>query len=73
MTKPVVGFIGLGLMGGNMVECLQKNGFEPLVMDLNQDAVDAVVARGATKAESRPKSWRQQAISSCSVSPLPQS
>ena len=24
MTKPVTGFIGLGLMGGNMVECLQK-------------------------------------------------
>ena len=22
MTKPVSGFIGLGLMGGNMVECL---------------------------------------------------
>jgi hypothetical protein len=24
MTKPVIGFIGLGLMGGNMVENLQK-------------------------------------------------
>jgi 3-hydroxyisobutyrate dehydrogenase len=46
MTKPVVGFIGLGLMGNNMVECLQKNGFELKVMDLNQNAVAAVVARG---------------------------
>lgn len=52
MTKPVVGFIGLGLMGGNMVECLQKNGFEPLIMDLNKDAVAAAVARGAKEAAS---------------------
>ncbi|WED27749.1 NAD(P)-dependent oxidoreductase [Vibrio sp. DW001] len=52
MTKPVIGFIGLGLMGSNMVECLQKNGFEPIVMDLNKDAVAAVVARGATEATS---------------------
>ncbi|KEO60395.1 NAD(P)-dependent oxidoreductase [Thioclava indica] len=52
MSKPVIGFIGLGLMGGNMVECLQKNGFELIVMDLNKDAVAAVVARGATEAKS---------------------
>lgn len=52
MSKPVIGFIGLGLMGGNMVECLQKNGFEPVVMDLNKDAVAAVVARGAKVASS---------------------
>ncbi|MFC3153596.1 NAD(P)-dependent oxidoreductase [Gilvimarinus japonicus] len=52
MAKPVVGFIGLGLMGGNMVENLQKKGFEPIVMDLNKDAVDAVLARGAKEAKS---------------------
>lgn len=46
MTKPVIGFIGLGLMGGNMVECLQKNGFTLNVMDLNKDAVATVLARG---------------------------
>ncbi|WP_411817454.1 NAD(P)-dependent oxidoreductase [Hyphococcus sp. DH-69] len=46
MTKPVIGFIGLGLMGGNMVECLQKNGYQLNVMDLNKDAVEAVLARG---------------------------
>jgi len=46
MTKPVIGFIGLGLMGGNMVENLQKRGYEVNVMDLSQDAVDAVLARG---------------------------
>jgi len=52
MTKPTIGFIGLGLMGSNMVENLQKKGFEPIVMDLNKDAVAAVVARGATQANS---------------------
>jgi 3-hydroxyisobutyrate dehydrogenase len=52
MTKPTIGFIGLGLMGSNMVENLQKKGFHPIVMDLNKEAVAAVVARGATEATS---------------------
>ncbi|MGR5177127.1 NAD(P)-dependent oxidoreductase [Vibrio parahaemolyticus] len=47
MTKPVIGFIGLGLMGGNMVENLQNRGYQLNVMDLNTDAVDACVSRGA--------------------------
>ena len=50
MTKPVIGFIGLGLMGGNMVENLQERGFELVVMDLNQDAVKAVIDRGNARA-----------------------
>ena len=53
MTKPVIGFIGLGLMGGNMVENLQKRGYQLNVMDLNKDAVAAVIARGnATEVKS---------------------
>lgn len=52
MPQPTIGFIGLGLMGGNMVECLQKNGFAPVVMDLNQDAVDLVLKRGGRQATS---------------------
>lgn len=52
MASPVIGFIGLGLMGGNMVENLQKNNFEPIVMDLSKEAVAAVVARGASEAAS---------------------
>lgn len=52
MTKPVIGFIGLGLMGGNMVENLQKRGYEPIVLDLNADAVAEVVARGGSEAKS---------------------
>ena len=46
MSKPVIGFIGLGLMGGNMVENLQKRGYQVNVMDLSQAAVDTVLARG---------------------------
>ncbi|WP_282603195.1 NAD(P)-dependent oxidoreductase [Paracoccus sp. PARArs4] len=55
MAKPVIGFIGLGLMGSNMVENLQKKGFELVVMDLNQDAVDAVLARGNATQASCPR------------------
>ncbi|MGS0536691.1 NAD(P)-dependent oxidoreductase [Pseudoalteromonas sp. SaAl2] len=52
MSKPVIGFIGLGLMGGNMVENLQNKGYELIVMDLNKDAVAACVARGAKTTDS---------------------
>ena len=45
-SKPTIGFIGLGLMGGNMVENLQKRGFPVVVMDLNPDAVKRVLDRG---------------------------
>lgn len=55
MTKPVIGFIGLGLMGGNMVENLQKRGYELVVMDLNKDAVQTVLDRGNAKAATSPK------------------
>ena len=55
MTKPIIGFIGLGLMGGNMVENLQKRGFELVVMDLNKDAVQAVLDGGHAKAATSPK------------------
>lgn len=52
MTKPIIGFIGLGLMGGNMVENLQTKGFEVVVMDLNKEVVANVIARGnATEAK----------------------
>ena len=55
MSKPTIGFIGLVLMGGNMVENLQKRGFEVVVMDLNQDAVDRVLERGNARQASSPK------------------
>lgn len=52
MSKPVIGFIGLGLMGGNMAENLQNKGYQLTVMDLNKEAVAACVARGANVASS---------------------
>lgn len=52
MNKPVIGFIGLGLMGGNMVENLQNKGYEVIAMDLDKDAVAKVVARGGKTASS---------------------
>jgi 3-hydroxyisobutyrate dehydrogenase-like beta-hydroxyacid dehydrogenase len=55
MTKPVIGFIGLGLMGGNMVENLQKKGYELVVLDLNKDVVNAVIARGNACEAASPK------------------
>lgn len=55
MSKPTIGFIGLGLMGGNMVENLQKKGFNLVVMDLNKDAVKAVLERGNAKEAGSPK------------------
>ena len=47
MSKPTIGFIGLGLMGGNMVENLQNKGYQLIVMDLNKEAVTKCVERGA--------------------------
>ena len=61
MSKPVIGFIGLGLMGGNMVENLQKRGFEVIVMDLNKDAVQTVLNRGNASEAGSPKELAEKA------------
>lgn len=55
MNKPVIGFIGLGLMGGNMVANLQARGFEMVVMGRRKDAVDAALARGNAREVATPK------------------
>lgn len=60
MSKPVIGFIGLGLMGGNMVENLQNKGYPLIVMDLNKDAVAKCVERGA-KSVATSKELAEQA------------
>ena len=53
MSKPSIGFIGLGLMGGAMVGRLQDKGYTLTVLG-NRDRtyVDEAVERGATEAES---------------------
>ncbi|WP_420012716.1 NAD(P)-dependent oxidoreductase [Tateyamaria sp.] len=52
MAPPVIGFIGLGLMGSNMAECLQNNGFDLVVMGRNAEVVATTVARGASEVKS---------------------
>ena len=47
-----IGMIGLGRMGANMVERLMLDGHDCVVFDPNKDAVDALVAKGATGADS---------------------
>ena len=49
MATPTIGFIGLGLMGGNMAECLQNNGFDLVVTGRNPGAVAKTVTRGAVE------------------------
>lgn len=52
MSKPKIGFIGLGIMGKPMVGHLIDAGYELVVHNRNRDAVDELVGRGATEAHS---------------------
>ena len=50
MTKPAIGFIGLGLMGSAMVERLQSLNYPVTVIaNRSRQAVDAAIARGASE------------------------
>ena len=50
MTKPKIGFIGLGLMGAAMVERLQALGYSVTITpNRSRPRIDAAVARGATE------------------------
>ncbi len=51
MSKPKIGFIGLGLMGSAMVECLQKAGYDLVVLGhRDRTGIEAALARGASEA-----------------------
>lgn len=51
MTRPAIGFIGLGLMGRAMVSCLQDAGYALTVLgNRDRTGVEAALARGATEA-----------------------
>lgn len=53
MTKPKIGFLGLGLMGGAMVECLQKKGYAVTVLgNRDRTRLEQAIARGAVEASS---------------------
>ena len=51
MSKPAIGFIGLGLMGGAMAGRLQDMGYTLTVLgNTDRTYLDAAIARGATEA-----------------------
>jgi len=53
MSKPTIGFIGLGLMGDAMVQRLQSKGYDLNVLANRSRAnVDAAISRGACEASS---------------------
>ena len=54
-----IGLIGLGIMGKPMSKNLLKAGYELVVLDRNQSAVDEIVALGA-KSAATPKEVAQQ-------------
>ncbi len=46
-----IGFIGLGKMGGLMVEALMKDGHDVVATDVNEEARTAIATKGAAVAE----------------------
>ena len=46
-----IGFVGLGVMGGPMAANLLEKGFRVTAQDLRREAVDRLVAQGASAAE----------------------
>lgn len=52
MSKPKIGFIGLGIMGKPMAGHLIDAGYELVVHNRNRDAVDELVDKGAAEAHS---------------------
>ncbi len=53
MSKPEIGFIGLGLMGAAMVGRLQDKGYDvTITANRSRPNIDAAVARGATEVQS---------------------
>ena len=51
-TKPEIGFIGLGIMGGPMAKNLQKAGFSLHICDYDESALKALADTGASIAKS---------------------
>ena len=65
-----VGFIGLGNVGGKLSGSLLRNGMDLTVHDVNEELVDAFVARGAKKAEGPAQLMRDcDAVITCLPSP----
>ncbi len=52
MSKPKIGFIGVGIMGFPMAKNLLKAGYSLIAFDLNQKALNEITQEGAKQAES---------------------
>ena len=53
MTKPIIGFMGLGMMGAAMVECLQNKGYTVNVLaNRSRTRIDLAIERGAVEVNS---------------------
>lgn len=52
MSKPTLGFIGIGIMGYPMAQNLIKEGYPLIVYDMNQKALNKLVSEGAQKGQS---------------------
>src|ERR1700742_1475144 len=52
MSKPELGFVGVGRMGGPMSERLLEAGYSLTIFDTDTSQVDALVKKGAKKASS---------------------
>ena len=60
MTKPTIGFIGVGLMGHGMAKNIVEAGYPLVTMaHKKREAVDDLIGRGATEAKS-PKEIAEQ-------------
>ena len=62
MSKPKIGFIGLGIMGKPMAGHLIDAGYELAVHNRNRDAVDELVGKGAAEAHSGKEVAKQSDI-----------
>lgn len=67
MAKPVIGFIGLGLMGHGMAKNIVEAGYPLVVMaHRKREAVEDLIGRGATEAASpRDLAWAADIIHLC--------
>jgi 3-hydroxyisobutyrate dehydrogenase-like beta-hydroxyacid dehydrogenase len=52
MSKQVIGFVGVGRMGGPMVRRLLEAGFDVTIYDKSEAVIAPLAAKGATRAES---------------------
>lgn len=48
VTQQRIGIVGVGVIGGAMASSLLRNGYEVIIQDIDQNAVAALVLKGAT-------------------------